>query len=157
MDLKGVIPHLVVHNGLAALEFYQKALGAEVQFQMPADDGKRLMHASLAVAGGGGFMLCDDFPEYCGGAARAPKNSGAAPGVTLHLNVPDCDAAVKRMADAGAEVVMPPEDMFWGDRYAKVTDPFGHEWSFSSPLTEEQKAAAVKKWEEWQAATAAQA
>jgi PhnB protein len=148
--LTGVIPHLVVHDGKAALEFYRKALGAEVTCQMPAPDGQRLMHAALSV-GGGGFMLCDDFPEYCG-PARAPKATGAAPAVTLHLNVPDCDAAVARMESAGGTVTVPPEDMFWGDRYAKVTDPFGHEWSFSTPISEERTAAAAKKFEEWQSA-----
>jgi PhnB protein len=146
----GILPHLVVHDGNAALAFYEKALGAEVICRMPAPDGKRLMHAALTV-GGSTLMLCDDFPEYCGGQARAPKATGTT-GVTLHLNVPDCDAAVARMAEAGGTVAMPPEDMFWGDRYAKVTDPFGHEWSFAHPLTAEQTAAAAKKWEEWQAA-----
>jgi PhnB protein len=149
--MTGVIPHLIVHDGAAALEFYEKALGAEVTFQAPAPDGKRLFHASLSV-NGGWFMLCDDFPEYSG-VARAPKTTGTT-GVTLHLNVPDCDAAVARMAEAGATVTMPPDDMFWGDRYAKVTDPFGHEWSLSNPISEERTEAAKKKFEEWQAAAA---
>jgi PhnB protein len=143
---------LVVHDGNAALEFYQKALGAEVTCRMPAPDGQRVMHAALSV-GGGGFMLCDDFPEWCG-PARAPKTTGTT-AVTLHLNVPDCDAAVARMESAGGTVAMPPEDMFWGDRYAKVTDPFGHEWSFSTPISVERTEEAKKKWEEWQTAMAA--
>jgi PhnB protein len=143
-----LIPHLVVNGGHAAVEFYKQALGAEAARVMPAHDGSgRLMHAELRV-GGARFMLCDDFPEYCGGQARAPK--GASP-VTIHLNVPDCDAAVAKVAAAGGTVTMPPADMFWGDRYAKVTDPFGHEWSFSHPLTAEQKAAAEKAWEEYKA------
>jgi PhnB protein len=152
VNLSGVVPHLVVHDGNAALEFYQKALGAEVTCRIPAPDGQRLMHASLSV-NGGGFMLNDDFPEWCG-PARAPKTTGTT-GVTLHLNVPDCDAAVARMESAGGTVAMPPEDMFWGDRYAKVTDPFGHEWSFSTPISQERTAVAAKKWEEWQSAMAA--
>jgi PhnB protein len=152
VNLPGILPHLVVHDGVAALEFYEKALGAEVTYRVPTPDGKRLMHASLAV-GGGGFMLCDDFPEHSGGKARAPKATGTT-GVTLHMNVPDCDAAVARMAAAGGTVILPPDDMFWGDRYAKVLDPFGHEWSFSHPLDAERTAAAAKKWEEWQTATA---
>ena len=153
MNMSGIIPHLVVHDGNAAVEFYQKALGAEVANQVPCHDGSgRLMHACLSV-NGSALMLCDDFPEYCGGKARAPKTTGTT-GVTLHLNVPDCDAAVARMAKAGGTVAMPPDDMFWGDRYGKVLDPFGHEWSFSHPLTAEETAAAAKKWEEWQAAAA---
>jgi PhnB protein len=152
VNKSGLMPHLVVHDGNAALAFYEKGLGAEVLSRVPAPDGKRLMHAALAV-GGSTLMLCDDFPEYCGGKTRAPKVTGTT-GVTLHLNVTDCDAAIQRMADAGGDVVMPATDAFWGDRYGKVLDPFGHEWSFSHPLTEEQKAAAMRQWQEWQAATA---
>ena len=153
MNKSGILPHLVVHDGMAALEFYQKGLGAEVTYHCPAPDGKRVLHASLTV-GGSVFMLNDDFPEYCGGKARAPKTTGTT-GVTLHLNVADCEAAIKRMAAAGATVTMEPDDMFWGDRYGKVVDPFGHEWSFSHPLTAEKAQAAAKKWEEWQAAAKA--
>jgi PhnB protein len=153
MKPAGIIPHLVVHDGNAAVEFYQKGLGAEVISRVPAPDGRRLMHAALAV-GGSVLMLNDDFPEYCGGKVRAPKATGTT-AVTMHLNVADCDAAVAKMAAAGATVTMPPDDMFWGDRYAKVTDPFGHEWSFSTPLTAERTAAAAKKWEEWQSAAKA--
>lgn len=145
-----ILPHLVVHDGKAAVAFYKAGLGAEVLNVMPADDG-RLMHAALTV-GGANFMLCDDFPEYCGGKDRAPKTAGGTGAVTLHLTVPDCDAAVAKMAEAGGTVTMPPGDMFWGDRYAKVTDPFGHEWSFSHPLTPEQQAAAAKAWDECQPA-----
>jgi PhnB protein len=148
-----LIPHLTVHDGNAALEFYKKGLGAEVLSHVPAPDGKRVMHAALSV-GGSVFMLNDDFPEYCGGKVRSPKATGTT-GVTLHLNVTDCDAAVQRMATAGGTVTMPPDDMFWGDRYAKVTDPFGHEWSFSHSLTPEKTAAAAKKWQEWQSAAKA--
>jgi PhnB protein len=66
--------------------------------------------------------------------------------VTFHLVVPNADAAVAKAAAAGATVIMPADDMFWGDRYGKVRDPFGHEWSFSHPLTADQKAIAEQKW-----------
>jgi PhnB protein len=155
MAHEGIVPHLVVHDGKAAVAFYQAALGAEVCHEVPADDGKRLMHAALRV-GGAMLMLCDEFPEYCGGVRRAPKHVGVS-GVTLHLTVPDCDAAVAKMAAAGGTVAMPPMDAFWGDRYAKVTDPFGHEWSFSHPLPAERAQAAVKAWEERCAAGATKA
>ena len=69
-----------------------------------------------------------------GGISRAPKTTGAVNPVYLHLNVPDCDAAFAKMVGAGATPTMPPWDAFWGDRYAQVTDPFGHQWSFSNPL-----------------------
>jgi len=97
---------------------------------MPTPDG-RLMHASLKI-GDAALMLCDDFPEYCGGVSRAPN--GPSP-VTLHLNVDSADAAIAKAAAAGATVTMPAADMFWGDRYGQIVDPFGHSWSFSNPLT----------------------
>jgi PhnB protein len=127
-----LIPHLVVNGGVKAVEFYAAALGAVEAYRMPEENGPRLMHAELHV-GDDKFFLCDDFPEYCEGQSRSPTTLGGS-GVTIHLNVPDCDAAVARMAAAGGTVVMPPWDAFWGDRYAKVRDPFGHEWSFAHPL-----------------------
>lgn len=127
-----LVPHLVVNGGSKAVEFYKAALGAEAARVVPEENGPRLMHAELHV-GGDKFFLCDDFPEYCGGKARSPAALGGT-GVTIHLSVPNCDEAVSRMAAAGGTVVMPPWDAFWGDRYAKVLDPFGHEWSFSHPL-----------------------
>jgi len=139
--LTGLIPHLVVNGGAAAIDFYKAGLGAEELHRMPTPDG-RLMHATLKFDGSYLF-LNDDFPEHCGGATRAPK--GPSP-VTLHLNVKNCDAAIERAAKAGAKVEMPAMDMFWGDRYGKIIDPFGHSWSFSHPLTADQKAAAEKAW-----------
>ena len=92
------------------------------------------MHAALVV-GGCTFFLCDDFPEYCGGTPRAP--AGPSP-VTLHLCVDNCDAAITRAAAAGATVTMPAVDMFWGDRYGQIVDPFGHAWSFTHPLSDNE-------------------
>jgi PhnB protein len=127
-----ITAHLAVDGAAKAIEFYAAAFGAEEVCRMPAEDGKRLMHAELRVAGGK-LYLHDDFPEYCGGKVKAASKIGATP-VTLHLEVPDCDAAIAKAAAAGAEVTMPAADMFWGDRYGKIVDPFGHEWSFSTPL-----------------------
>jgi PhnB protein len=141
MNVPGLVPHLVVNGAAAAIDYYKAALGAEELGRMPGPDG-RVLHAALRV-GGAVLYLCDYFPEYCGGVARAP--SGPTP-ITLHLNVPDCDAAIARAVAAGGSVSMPADDMFWGDRYGKVTDPFGHEWSFAHPLTAEQKAEAAKRW-----------
>ena len=129
---RGLIPHLIVNNGPAAIDFYKRALGAEEVMRMPADDGKRLMHAQLQI-GESTLYLCDDFPEHCGGKSSNPNALGGTP-VLLHQSVRDCDAAIKRCADAGAKVKMPATDMFWGDRYGQVIDPFGHTWSFSTPL-----------------------
>jgi len=131
-ELHGLTPHLVVNGAAAAVEFYKAALGAVEVTRMPEEGGTRLMHVELKI-GDSLLFLCDDFPEHHGGATRAPK-PGVLPPVTLHLDVPDCDAAINRAASAGATVNMPAMDMFWGDRYGKVTDPFGHEWSFAHPL-----------------------
>ena len=142
-DAKGIIPHIVVKGGVAALEFYKAALNATEVSRVPTEDG-RLMHASLKI-GEAILMLCDDFPEYCGGASRAP--AGPSP-VTLHLCVPNADVAIAQAATAGANVTMTAADMFWGDRYGQIVDPFGHSWSFSHPLSEEAKNEAAKKWAE---------
>jgi PhnB protein len=128
----GLVPHLVVNGASKAVEFYKAALGAVEVTRMPEEGGTRLMHVVLKI-GESTLFLCDDFPEYCGGVSRAPK-PGSPTSVTLHLDVPDCDATIEKAAKAGATVTMPAADMFWGDRYGKITDPFGHEWSFAHPL-----------------------
>jgi len=141
---EGFSPHLVVAGGTKALEFYTRALGAEEVCRMPAPDG-RLMHAEMRV-GKRLFYLADDFPEFCGGKARSPLALGGSP-VNIHVYVEDCDAAVNRAVKAGAAVTMPPSDMFWGDRYGVVTDPFGHVWSFATHkknMTPEEMAEAAK-------------
>src|SRR3546814_17943204 len=84
------------------------------------------MHAEITVNGGRIFVR-DDFPEFSEGRSSTPARLGGTP-VTLHLEVADCDEAVKRAAAAGAKVTMPPTDAFWGARYAQIIDPFGHAW-----------------------------
>lgn len=131
--IEAVIPHIVVEDAAAALEFYKQALGAEEVMRVPADDGKRLLHSEISL-GGASVYVRDAFPEHCaGGKDGSPKVFGGT-AVTLHLRVANCDAAVERAAGAGATVVMPPEDAFWGDRFALVVDPFGHNWSFAHAL-----------------------
>jgi len=125
----GIIAHLCVKGGVQAIEFYKQAFGAEEVVRMPAPDG-RVMHAELKI-GSSTVYLGDDFPEYCGGKEHNPLAMGGSP-VTIHQYVEDCDAAIQRAAEAGATVTMPPADMFWGDRYGKVTDPFGHVWAFAT-------------------------
>jgi uncharacterized glyoxalase superfamily protein PhnB len=88
------------------------------------------MHAEIRIDGRPVFLV-DDFPEFCGGHSQHPLALGGTP-VTIHRFVTDCDAAVRRAEEAGATVKMPPMDMFWGDRYGVVTDPFGHSWSFAT-------------------------
>jgi len=129
---EGVIPHLVVDNCDKALAFYREAFGAEEVCRMPTPDGRKIMHAEIRI-GAALLYLCDDFPEFCGGTSRHPKALGHSP-VSIHQYVLDADAAIERARQAGAEVAMPAQDMFWGDRYGTVKDPFGHHWSFATHL-----------------------
>lgn len=142
---RGLIPYLVCAGCADAVEFYKKAFDAEELARLPAPDGQRIMHAEIAIDGMAVF-LADDFPEYCDGKSQSPKALGGTP-ITIHRYVEDCDAAIARAEKAGATVMMPPQDMFWGDRYGVVTDPFGHNWSFAthiSDLTPEEIASAMK-------------
>lgn len=127
---EGLIPHLVCSPCTEAIEFYKKAFGADSACCLMAPDGERVMHAQITIDGQMIF-LADDFPEYCGGAAQNPKALGGTP-VTVHRYVKDCDAAYNKAIKAGATPKMPVADMFWGDRYGMVTDPFGHSWSFAT-------------------------
>jgi PhnB protein len=126
-------PHLVVDDAAAAIDFYVKAFGAEELVRLPRSDGK-LVHASVSI---NGFMvmLNDDFPEMSGGKSMTPPSLGGTP-VTIHLTVTDVDAWFQRALDAGATVLVPLEEQFWGDRYGMVADPFGHHWSLGQPVRE---------------------
>lgn len=142
---EGLIPHLVCSPCADAIEFYKKAFGAEEVRRAPAPDG-RIMHAEMRIDGRPLFLV-DDFPEYCEGKSQSATALGGTP-VTLHRFVPDCDAAIQRAEEAGASVKMPPMDMFWGDRYGVVVDPFGHNWSLAThqrDLTPEQIAEGMQE------------
>ena len=125
----GVTPHLVIGDRRAseAIGFYKTAFGARELHCTPSEDG-RIMHCHLEI-NGGSVMLNDDFPEYRGGEVTA-----APSGVTLHLQVADADALWTDAVGAGARVIMPLEDQFWGDRYGQIEDPFGHRWSIGAPV-----------------------
>ena len=135
--LTGLTPHLTVKGGREAVEFYKKAFGAKVRTIMPAKDGKRLMHAHLNV-NGASLMLADDFPEY-----RDNKAAASPAGVTLHLQVKNADKVWEKAVAAGAKVTMPLADMFWGDRYGQLLDPFGHTWSIGAQLKGAARKAAL--------------
>ena len=121
-----VTPHLVCAGAAAAIEFYQKAFGATELSRVPGTDGK-LMHASVRI-GDSAVMLNEEMPEW---GAFGPKSlKGSA--VTIHLYVENADAVFEQAVAAGAKVTMPLADMFWGDRYGKVEDPFGHQWSIGT-------------------------
>jgi PhnB protein len=128
-----VSPHLVVDDVAAAIEFYVKAFDAQEYGRVPGPDGK-LVHAALNI-NGSTVMLNDDFPEMTEGKSTTPKALGGSP-VTIHLTVTDVDTKFAKAVDAGATVVHPLEDAFWGDRYGVVRDPFGHLWSMGQPMRE---------------------
>jgi PhnB protein len=129
--LPPVAPYLTVAGAAAAIAFYERAFDAVELGRTAAEDGARIRHAALRI-NGGLVMLSDDFPEFNGGVSRAPA-PGRHSGVTIHLDVPDTDAAFARAIAAGAAPLDAPADMFWGDRYARLRDPFGHEWSLGAP------------------------
>lgn len=124
----GVYPYLTVKGGKAAIDFYIQAFAAAEEFRSYGDDGVRIMHARLRI-NGAAILLSDDFPEFRGGApAPAPA------GLTIHLEVENADHWWERAVAAGATVVMPLADQFWGDRYGQLNDPFGHSWSIGAPI-----------------------
>ena len=126
-------PHLVVDDANAAIDFYVKAFGAVEVSRIPGPGGK-LIHGGVQIDGAT-VMLADDFPEMNDGKSMTPTALGGTP-VTIHLTVTDVESRFQQAVDAGATVVMPLEDQFWGDRYGMVRDPFGHQWSLGQPVRE---------------------
>jgi len=134
-------PHIIVQDGVKAIEFYKKAFGAQEEARYMGPDGKSVMHARLKI-GDSMLMLASEFPPM----AVSPKSRGGT-SVTLHVYVENADAVFDRAVKAGCTVKMPIADQFWGDRYGVVEDPFGHMWSVAThkqDLTDEQLAANTK-------------
>lgn len=121
-----ISPHLVVRDAPRAIAFYQKAFGAKLLFQLLEPSGK-VGHAELEV-GRAHFMLADEYPDF---GAISPVTLGGTP-LSLHLYVDDVDAFVARASEAGATILRPARDEFYGDRTAMLTDPFGHKWTFAT-------------------------
>lgn len=122
----GVIPYLVVGGAMKAAAFYERAFGAKTVSAHPVDEQGRTMHVHLHI-NGSSIMLSDAYPEH-GCVLEEPK------GYNLTLYVDDIDGWWKRAVDAGAEVVMPVAEMFWGARYGQLRDPFGVLWAMNEPL-----------------------
>ena len=122
-----VTPHLVIRGAAQAIEFYKQAFGAEELMRMTAPDGKSVIHAELRI-GDSIIFLADESP---GMGCRAPESLGGTT-TTLNLYVDAVDAAFERAVKAGSKVTMPVADMFWGDRYGMLTDPFGHSWAMAT-------------------------
>ena len=139
-----ITPYLTVRDAQAAIDFYVMAFGAKEVARLPSPDGQKLMHAELQI-GDAKIMLADAFPEMDGSHPPSPLSGSP---VTVHMYVPDTDATVERAAAAGAKVTMPPANMFWGDRFAKLSDPFGHSWSIAThqrDVAPQEMAEAMKK------------
>jgi PhnB protein len=125
---EAAIPYLCVRGGAAALDFYQRAFDASPLFHLAMPDG-RIGHAEFLI-GAARLMLSDEFPDF---DSLGPLSIGGTP-VTVHLYTPDVDAFVQRAAKAGARILRPPEDHFYGDRSAKLEDPFGHRWHIATRM-----------------------
>lgn len=126
--------YLCVQGGLEAVDWYERAFGAVRQFHQVADDGKRLLHATLSVFGAQ-IMLSDHFPEHAGDVAPPAVAGGAS--VTIHVNLrtpEEVDTRMAKAAEEGAIITMPASDTFWGMRYGRLKDPYGHIWGFGAPL-----------------------
>jgi PhnB protein len=124
--MHSITPHLVCAGAAKAIEFYKAAFGAQENGRLAGPDGK-LVHASVTI-GDSYVMLVDEAPEW---GALSPKTLKGTP-VTIHLYVDDVDAVYAQAVKAGATPAMPVQDMFWGDRYGTVLDPFGHSWSIAT-------------------------
>jgi uncharacterized glyoxalase superfamily protein PhnB len=122
-----VTPSLIVHAAAEAIEFYARAFGAEEIDRATTPDGQKIMHATIQI-GDSRVMLADEFPEW---GCRGPKAIGGTP-LSLHLYVEDADALFEQAVAAGATVTMPIADAFWGDRYGRLLDPYGHDWGIAT-------------------------
>jgi PhnB protein len=139
IEQSSVTAYLTVNGGLDAIALYQRAFGAELLTHKMDDDGKRVLHAALDVFGTM-IMLSDEFTES-DASSKAPTSLGATT-FTLHVGLDDpaeVDAAITKAAAAGCTVIMPAMDAFWGMRYGRLKNPFGHAWAFGAPLQHAEK------------------
>jgi PhnB protein len=139
-----VTPYLNVHDAAAAIDFYARALGAEEKLRLQGPDGE-IAHAEIRI-GDSTVMLADENPEW--GNTSPRTLGGTATGMMLY--VADADAAVEKALAAGATLLMPVEDQFWGDRMGQVEDPFGHRWSIASHVEDVPQEEVDRRWQEWQ-------
>jgi len=135
-------PSVVVDNAVKAIDFYQKAFDAKEIYRLPMGD--RIAHAELQI-GDSRFMLSDEFKDW---DALSPKTRGGATGGML-IYVPDADAAIDKAVKAGAKVVQPAEDQFWGDRMGTVVDPFGHKWMLGTHIEDVPPDEMEKRGKQW--------
>jgi PhnB protein len=141
-----VTAYLVQKDTKRALEFYRKAFGAETMMTMPGPGG-RVMHAEVKIGDSIVFMS-DEMPEWSP-ETKAPQTAGCVTS-SIFLYVPDTDAVFKKSVDAGAKALQPPTDMFWGDRFGKVVDPFGHHWGIATHKEDVAPEEMKKRQKEWE-------
>ena len=142
-DFHTITPQLAVNGVAGAIEWYTRALGAHELLRNMAPDGTSVMHAELLL-GDSRFFVVDEFPE----SMKSPATLGGT-SVTLHLYVRDVDTLFGRAVDAGATVIMPVGDQFWGDRYGIMRDPFGHRWSIASRIEDLSPRALQQRAADW--------
>src|SRR5207253_897002 len=123
-----LIPYLIVRDAAKAIEFYKQLFGATEVVRMPNPDDGLIMHAELKIRNSM-LMLTDENPKF---GCLSPLSQSGQPPVSIFLYVPDVDAVFAKGTSLGAKATMPPMDAFWGDRYGKFTDPFGHVWSLAT-------------------------
>lgn len=143
-------PYLVVRNADKAIQFYKELFGATDMVLMPSPDGKSVMHAELKIRNSV-LMLADENPRM---NVFAPDPSGKPSPVSIFWYVLDVDALFKKAVAMGAKGLMPPTDMFWGDRFGKFVDPFGHHWAVAThqkDLTPDEMAKGGQEWAKQQA------
>jgi len=131
------IPELIVRNGAAALDFYKQVFGAAETDRMLTKDGTKLIHGELTLDGHK-FFVCDEFDASQGGTCKSPLTLGGT-GVRITIMVDDAGRTVERAVAAGARVSMPVQNMFWGARYGKIVDPFGHEWGINQQVKQQSE------------------
>lgn len=139
-----VTPGLTCKNAAQAIDLYKKAFGATERSRMAGPNGK-IMHAELQI-GDSRIFLADEFP----GMSAAPPQ-GAPPSQALYLYVEDVDSVFKQAVAAGCQEGMPITDMFWGDRFGKVIDPFGHHWNLATHIEDVAPAEMKRRSDEWMA------
>lgn len=146
-----VTPAITVRDTAKAIDFYTRAFGAEEVGRFEGPDGK-IMHAEIRI-GDSLIMLGDENPQW---GSLSPLSTNGNPG-SLHIYVENADATFARALEAGAQIRQPLEDAFWGDRYGKVTDPFGHHWGIATRVKSYTKEEMDRVSREWMANAAAAA
>ena len=144
-----ITPALVIRGAADAIDFYRRAFGAKELMRTPGPGGK-LMHAEIKI-GDSIVMLNDEFPEM---GAKSPQALGGTP-ASIMLYVKDCDAVHRAAVAAGARSLQEPQDMFWGDRYSRLEDPFGHQWGIGTAkekLTRREIDRRMQAWQQQQGA-----